>query len=248
MLFVFNHAGSLLLCGHLSSCSERGWGLHSSCGAQASHCGGFSCCRAQALGQAGFSLQSIDSIAVAHGLGCSSACGIFPDEGSNPPLLHWQVSYLPLSHQGSPSVAFWCSISLLVKRDLGYTRGSHSSSQKPTLHVGSSEGDSTPPTEACNWGQLKARSLSNPSPRSHPLSQGPGAGLADKGLLWGPFSGGLKDCVLWLHLLAGFLPHTDLQTHTTLPSFELKEQLLFSWARTYGISVFIELNFKNLWN
>ena len=30
------------------------WGLHSGCGAWAPHCGGFSCCRAQALGHKGF--------------------------------------------------------------------------------------------------------------------------------------------------------------------------------------------------
>ena len=36
-----------------SSCGN--WGLLSGCGAQASRCGDFSCCRAQALGQVGFS-------------------------------------------------------------------------------------------------------------------------------------------------------------------------------------------------
>ena len=41
------------------------------CGAQASHCGDLSCGGAQALGFRGL-------IAVAHGLSCSSACGIFP--------------------------------------------------------------------------------------------------------------------------------------------------------------------------
>ena len=35
------------------SCSKQG--LLSSCSAQASHCGGFSCCRAWVLGHAGFS-------------------------------------------------------------------------------------------------------------------------------------------------------------------------------------------------
>ena len=29
--------------------------------------------------------------------------GIFPTQGSNPCLLHWQADPLPLSHQGSPS-------------------------------------------------------------------------------------------------------------------------------------------------
>ena len=28
---------------------------------------------------------------VAHGLSCSAACGIFPDQGSNPCALHWQA-------------------------------------------------------------------------------------------------------------------------------------------------------------
>ena len=35
-------------------------------------------------------------------LSCSAARGIFPGQGSDPWLLHWQVDSLPLSHQGSP--------------------------------------------------------------------------------------------------------------------------------------------------
>ena len=31
------------------------------------------------------------SVVVAHGLSCSEACGIFPDQGWNPCLLLWQV-------------------------------------------------------------------------------------------------------------------------------------------------------------
>ena len=30
------------------------------------------------------------------------ACGVFPDQESNPCLLHWQADSLSLSHQGSP--------------------------------------------------------------------------------------------------------------------------------------------------
>ena len=40
----------------------------------------------------------------AHGLSCSSACGIFVDQGLNPSLLHWQADSLPLSHQGIPII------------------------------------------------------------------------------------------------------------------------------------------------
>ena len=39
---------------------------------------------------------------VAHGPSCSAACGIFPDQGSNPCPLHWQADSQPLRHQGSP--------------------------------------------------------------------------------------------------------------------------------------------------
>ena len=47
-------------------------------------------------------LQSTGSIVVAHRLSCSMTCGIFPDQGSIPCLLHLQADSLPLSHQGSP--------------------------------------------------------------------------------------------------------------------------------------------------
>ena len=43
------------------------------------------------------------SVIVAHGPSCSAACGIFPDQGSNPCPLHWQADSQPLRHQGSPT-------------------------------------------------------------------------------------------------------------------------------------------------
>ena len=46
-------------------------------------------------------LQSIGSVVV-HGLSCSAACGIFPDQRSNLCLGHGQMDSLPLSYQGSP--------------------------------------------------------------------------------------------------------------------------------------------------
>ena len=67
------------------------------CGVQSSRCGGFCCCGAWALGAwasvvVGRGLQSAGSVVVAHGLSCSTACGIFPDQGSNPCPLQWQVN------------------------------------------------------------------------------------------------------------------------------------------------------------
>ena len=71
----------------------------------ASHCGGFSWCRARALGPTGFS--SCSSRALERRLSsCGSRaelpCGIFLDCDLNLCLPHWQVVSLPLSHQGSP--------------------------------------------------------------------------------------------------------------------------------------------------
>ena len=45
--------------------------------------------------------------AVVHWLSCSTACGIFPNEGSNTCPLHWQMDYYPLDHQGSPKQIYF---------------------------------------------------------------------------------------------------------------------------------------------
>ena len=42
------------------------------------------------------------SVVVARGLSCSVACGIFPDQGSNPCPLHRQADSKPLRHQEVP--------------------------------------------------------------------------------------------------------------------------------------------------
>ena len=59
-------------------------GLLFGCGVWVSHCGGFSCCGAQALGTRA-------SVAVAHRLSHPVACGILPEQRSNQCPLHWQV-------------------------------------------------------------------------------------------------------------------------------------------------------------
>ena len=117
-LFILGCAGSLLLHKLFFSCGERG--LLSSCGVQASHCGGFSC-GAWSLGYAGFS--SWDAWALEHrlsswGTRAQLLCtyGIFPNQGLNPCLLHYQVDSLPLRHQGSPCVVlFYHSLSCNVQ-------------------------------------------------------------------------------------------------------------------------------------
>ena len=49
------------------------------------------------------------SAIVARGPSCSAACGIFPDQGSNPCPLHWQADSQPLRHQGSPRYSSYSS-------------------------------------------------------------------------------------------------------------------------------------------
>ena len=66
-------------------------------GAWASHHGGFSFCGARVLGVrtsvvVAPGLQSAGSVVVVHGLSCSVACGIFPDQDSNLCPLHWQAN------------------------------------------------------------------------------------------------------------------------------------------------------------
>ena len=57
------------------------------------------------------------SVVVAHGPSCSAACGIFPDQGSNPCPLHWQADSQPLRHQGSPRKLFLIlGVSLQAKK------------------------------------------------------------------------------------------------------------------------------------
>ena len=70
-----------------------------------SRCAGLSPSRPLLLRSTGS--RRAGSVAVAHGLNCSTACGILPDQGSNPCPLHWQADSQPLRHQGSPiSVIF----------------------------------------------------------------------------------------------------------------------------------------------
>ena len=84
-------------------------GGHSSsrCGGHSSsRCAGHSLSRPLLLRSTGS--RRAGSVVVSHGPSCSAACGIFPDQGSNPCPLHWQADSQPLRHQGSPSLYFYC--------------------------------------------------------------------------------------------------------------------------------------------
>ena len=81
--------------------SVRGLSLVAASGGHSSlRCAGVSLSRPLLLRSTGS--RRACSVAVAHGPSCSAACGIFPDQGSNPCPLHWQADSQPLRHQGSP--------------------------------------------------------------------------------------------------------------------------------------------------
>ena len=70
-------------------------------GHSSSRCAGLSLLRPLLLRSTGS--RRAGSVVVAHGPSCSVACGILPDQGSNPCPLHWQADSQPLRHQGSPN-------------------------------------------------------------------------------------------------------------------------------------------------
>ena len=74
--------------------SVRGLSLVASGGHSSSRCAGLSLSRPLLLRRTGS--RRAGSVVVAHGLSCSAACGIFPDQGSKPCPLHWQADSQPL--------------------------------------------------------------------------------------------------------------------------------------------------------
>ena len=105
--FFYGCVGSSFLCeGFLLVVASGG---HSS-----SRCAGLSLSRPLLLWSTGS--RRAGSVIVAHGPSRSAACGILPDQGSNPCPLHWQADSQPLHHQGSPHFFFkhlyWSIIAL----------------------------------------------------------------------------------------------------------------------------------------
>ena len=80
-------------------------------GHSSSRCAGLSLSRPLPLRSTGS--RRAGSVVVAHGPSCSAACGIFPDQDSNPCSLHWQADSQPLRHQGSPYPLHFCIITVM---------------------------------------------------------------------------------------------------------------------------------------
>ena len=80
-------------------------------GHSSSRCPGLSLSRPLLLRSTGS--RRAGSVIVAHGPSCSAACGILPDQGSNPCPLHLQADSQPLRHQGSPLLLFIRSSGLI---------------------------------------------------------------------------------------------------------------------------------------
>ena len=95
--------------------SVRGLSLVAASGGHSSlRCTGLSLSRPLPLRSTGSRCSG--SVVVAHGPSCSTARGIFPDQGSNPCPLHWQADSQPLRHQGSPPLEFLCLKCKAVKQ------------------------------------------------------------------------------------------------------------------------------------
>ena len=77
-------------------------------GHSSSRCAGLSLSRPLLLRSTGS--RRAGSVIAAHGPSCSVACGIFPDQGSNPCPLHCQADSQPLRHQGSPSITIYSDL------------------------------------------------------------------------------------------------------------------------------------------
>ena len=93
--FIFGCVGSFVSVQGLSLVAASG-------GHSSSWCAGLSLSWPLLLRSTGS--RRTGSVIVAHGPSCSAACGIFPDQGSNPCPLHWQADTQPLRHPGSQDI------------------------------------------------------------------------------------------------------------------------------------------------
>ena len=117
-IYLFMAVLGLRFCARaFSSCGKQGPLFTSRCAGLSlftSRCAGLSLSRPLLLQSTG--CRRAGSVVVAHGPSCSTSCGIFPDQGSNPCPLHWQADSQPLRHQGS-SLTFVSSLCSLLSAE-----------------------------------------------------------------------------------------------------------------------------------
>ena len=101
-IYLFIYLFNLWLCWVFVSVRRLSL-LVASGGHSSLRCAGLSLSRPLLLRSTGS--RRAGSVFVAHGPSCSAACGIFPNQGSNPCPLHWQTDSQPLRHQGSPKTS-----------------------------------------------------------------------------------------------------------------------------------------------
>ena len=97
-----------------------------------SWCAGLSLSRPLLLQSTGS--RCAGSVVVAHGPSCSAACGIFPEQGSNPCPRHWQADSQPLRHQGSP-VSLYLKVKLFWRNVVWFCSLIHSDKLFPLIEV-----------------------------------------------------------------------------------------------------------------
>ena len=101
--------------------SVRGLSLVAASGGHSSsRCAGLPLSRPLLLQSTGS--RRAGSVVVAHWPSRSAACGILPDQGSNPCPLHWQADSQPLRHQGSPQEPFKMQVSRSQTQRLRFSK------------------------------------------------------------------------------------------------------------------------------
>ena len=111
------------------------WGLSlvaASGGHSSSRCAGLSLSWPLLLRSTGS--RRAGSVIVAHRPSCSTAYGIFPDQGSNLYPLHWQADSQPLRHQGSP-MRFYFYVCLLLQLNSFFLNSASQSSLLVHFHL-----------------------------------------------------------------------------------------------------------------
>ena len=106
---LFVHEGNLPFDTHsrLYSGGTGSWLLAQALQPRWAGCSWFQCgARTAAASLVESSCRHLGLEVMTHGLSCSTAGGIFPDQGSKSCPLHWQADSWPLDYQGSPRYQF----------------------------------------------------------------------------------------------------------------------------------------------